>query len=189
VVGEVKAVDERKGWVYFTAQVDPARPYDQHLCRINLEGKAFARLTEAEGDHLVQISPSQEYFLDINGSLSRPPATELRRADGKKLQVVSTANIDILKDKYRWSPAEEFRVKAADGKTDLHGVLFKPYDFNPAKKYPVIDYIYNGPHSRDVPGNVYACLMDPEPAIAHLGCVLIIVDGRVRSAGGKSSRT
>jgi dipeptidyl aminopeptidase/acylaminoacyl peptidase len=185
VVGEVKAVDERKGWVYFTARVDPARPYDQHLCRLNLEGKAFARLTEAEGDHLVQISPSQEYFLDINGSLSRPPATELRRADGKKLQVVSTANIDILKDKYQWSAAEEFRVKAADGKTDLHGVLFKPYDFNPAKKYPVIDYIYNGPHSRDVPGNVYACLMDPEPAIAHLGCILIIVDGRGTIGRGK----
>jgi dipeptidyl aminopeptidase/acylaminoacyl peptidase len=185
VVNEVKGVDERKGWVYFTAQVDPARPYDQHLCRVNLEGKAFAQLTEADGDHLVQMSPSLEYFLDINGSLSRPPATELRRADGKLLQVVTRANIDVLKEKFQWSPPEAFRVKAADGQTDLFGVLFKPYNFDPAKKYPVIDYIYNGPHSRDVPGNMYTCLMDPEPAIAHLGCILIIVDGRGTTGRGK----
>ena len=184
-VSEVKAVDERKGWVYFTAQVDAERPYDQHLCRVNLEGKAFSRLTEADGDHILQISPSKEFFLDINGSLSRPPATELRRADGKQLQVVSRANIDQLKDKLQWTPAEAFRVKAADDQTDLYGVLFKPYNFDPAKKYPVIDYIYNGPHSRDVPGNMYACLTDPEPAIAHLGCILIIVDGRGTTGRGK----
>ncbi|HCS46956.1 MAG TPA: hypothetical protein DIW61_01315 [Candidatus Aminicenantes bacterium] len=184
-VGEVKAVDERRGWVYFTAQVDAERPYDQHLCRVSLQGKAFSRLTEADGDHILQISPSKEFFLDINGSLSRPPATELRRADGRLLQVVARANIDLLKDKLQWSPAEAFRVKAADGQTDLYGVLFKPYNFDPAKKYPVIDYIYNGPHSRDVPGNMYACLTDPEPAIAHLGCVLIIVDGRGTTGRGK----
>jgi dipeptidyl aminopeptidase/acylaminoacyl peptidase len=184
-VGEVKAVDERRGWIYFTAQVDAERPYDQHLCRVSLQGKAFSRLTEADGDHILQISPSKEFFLDINGSLSRPPATELRRADGRLLQVVARANIDLLKDKLQWSPAEAFRVKAADGLTDLCGVLFKPYNFDPAKKYPVIDYIYNGPHSRDVPGNMYACLTDPEPAIAHLGCILIIVDGRGTTGRGK----
>jgi dipeptidyl aminopeptidase/acylaminoacyl peptidase len=185
VVDEVKAVDERRGWVYFTAQVDAARPYDPHLCRVDLEGKRFARLTEAEGDHIIQISPSNEYFLDINGSLSRPPATELRRADGKLLRVVASADINALKEKLQWSPAEAFRVKAADGRTDLYGVLFKPYDFDPAKKYPVIDYIYNGPHSRDVPGNMYTCLTDPEPAIAHLGCILIQVDGRGTIGRGK----
>ena len=185
LVGDVKAVDERNGWVYFTAQVDPAHPYDQHLCRVGLKGQGFARLTEAEGDHIVQVSPSQEYFLDINGSLSRPPATELRRADGKLLQVVAKAEIDALKEKFKWSPAEGFRVKAADGQTDLYGVLFKPYDFDPAKRYPVIEYIYNGPHSRDVPGNMYACLQDPEPAIAHLGCIMVMVDGRGTTGRGK----
>jgi dipeptidyl aminopeptidase/acylaminoacyl peptidase len=185
VVDEVKAVDERNGWVYFMAQIDPARPYDQHLCRVGLKGQGFARLTEAEGDHIVQLSPSKEYFLDINGSLSRPPATELRKADGKWLQVVAKADIDVLKAKLQWSPAEPFRVKAADGQTDLYGVLFKPYDFDPARRYPVIDYIYNGPHSRDVPGNMYACLQNPEPAIAHLGCIVIMVDGRGTTGRGK----
>jgi dipeptidyl aminopeptidase/acylaminoacyl peptidase len=185
VVGEVKSVDERKGWVYFTAQVDAERPYDQHLCRVNLKGEAFARLTEADGDHIVQISPSREYFLDINGSLTRPPATELRRADGRLLQVVTKADIGLLKEKFQWSPPEAFRLKAADGRTDLYGVLFKPYDFDPARKYPVIDYIYNGPHSHDVPGNMYTCLLDPEPAIAHLGCILVMVDGRGTNGRGK----
>ncbi len=185
VVDEVKAVDEKNGWVYFTAQVDSEHPYDKHLCRANLKGGGLARLTEAEGDHFVQISPSKEFFLDLNGSLSRPPATELRRSDGKLLQIVTKANIDALKEQLQWSPPEGFKVKAADGQTDIYGVLFKPYNFDPGKKYPVIDYIYNGPHSRDVPGNMYGCLTDAEAAIAHLGFITFVVDGRGTIGRGK----
>ncbi len=121
---------------YFTAQVDSEQPYDKHLCRVNLKGGGLTRLTEASGDRLIQISPSKEFFLDLNGSLSRPPATELRRSDGKLLQVVTRANIDILKEQLQWSPPEGFKVKAADGQTDIYGVLFKPYNFDPGKKYP-----------------------------------------------------
>ncbi len=185
VVDEVKAVDEKGGWVYFMAQVDSEHPYDKHLCRVNLKGGGLTRLTEAIGDHLVQMSPSNEFFLDLNGSLSRPPATELRRSDGKLLQIVTKADIGALKEQLQWSPPEEFKVKAADGQTDIYGVLFKPYNFDPGKKYPVIDYIYNGPHSHDVPGNMYECLTDPEGAIAHLGFITFVVDGRGTAGRGK----
>ena len=109
----------------------------------------------------------------------------MRRSDGKLLQVVTKANIDILKEQLQWSPPEGFKVKAADGQTDIYGVLFKPYNFDPGKKYPVIDYIYNGPHSQDVPGNMYECLTDPESAIAHLGFITFVVDGRGTIGRGK----
>jgi len=185
VVNEIKAVDEKRGWVYFMAQVNPDRPYDQHLCRVNLMGKDFSRLTEADGEHLIQVSPSKECFLDINGNLSRPPVTDLRKMDGRWLQTVSKANIDILKEQFQWSPPEGFKVKAADGQTDIYGVLFKPYNFDPGKKYPVVEYIYNGPHSSDVPGNMFTALMDPEWAIAQLGFITMVVNGRGTIGRGK----
>ena len=71
-------------------------------------------------------------------------------ADGTLLQTLSKANIDALKE-LKWKPPEEFVVKAADGETDLYGILYKPYDFEPGKKYPVIECIYAGPQRREVP--------------------------------------
>lgn len=140
----VVAVDEKTGWVYFTAHGDKSRPYDTHLYRINLEGKGFARLTEANGQHAVRFAPSKEFFLDTHSSVDRPPIVELRRADGTLLQTLSQANIEGLKE-LRWKPPEEFVVKAADEKTDLYGVLYKPFDFDPNKKYPIIEVVYAAP--------------------------------------------
>ena len=187
-VVQVVAVDERARWVYFTAHGEPQRPYDTHLYRVNLEGKGFTRLTEATGQHdlqlfgdvilQIQFSPSKQFFLDTHSSVDRPPAVELRSADGKLLQILSKANIDALKE-LKWSPPEEFVVKAADGKTDLYGVLYKPYDFDPKKKYPVIDRIYGNPWVAVVSRTFtpagpafYA------QALAQLGFIVFMVDGR-----------
>jgi dipeptidyl aminopeptidase/acylaminoacyl peptidase len=102
----------------------------------------FTRLTEAVGVHEIQFSPSKEFFLDTHSYVSRPPTIELKRADGGLLQILSKANIDALKKELKWTPPEEFVVKADDGKTDLWGLLCKPYDFDPNKKYPVINFVY-----------------------------------------------
>ena len=139
-VMEVVAVDEERGWVYFTARAEK-RLYDTHLYRVNLEGNNFTRLTEGTGQHEIAFAPSMEFFLDTHSDVDRPPAVELRRADGTLLRTLSVANLDLL-NKLKLNPEEEFVVKAADGTTDLYGVLFKPYDFDPDKKYPVIDQIY-----------------------------------------------
>ncbi len=98
-VDRVVAVDEDSGWVYFVARVDRQRPYDTHLCRVNLEGEKFQQLTEAPGQHdsetfgnfqhQIRFSPSKHFFLDSHSSPSRPPAVELRRADGMLLQTLS----------------------------------------------------------------------------------------------------
>ncbi len=185
-VVRIEAVDENRGWVYFTAHTDQRRPYDKHLYRVDLEGKDFRRLTEAQGQHDIQFAPSKRFFLDSHSSIDRPPAVELRRADGTLLQVLSKARIDALVNELKWQPPEEFVVKAADEKTALYGTLYKPYDFDPNKKYPVIEVIYGGPHvtvvqRTFVPQEAAANAM----ALAQLGFITFMVDGRGTPERGK----
>ena len=192
----VVAVDEEAGWVYFTAHAED-RLYDTHLYRVNLQGEGFRRLTEATGQHdgvwwgprpsPIQFAPSKEFFLDTHSSTDRPPAVELRRADGTLLQTLSKANIDALEAELQWKPPEEFVVKAADGKTDLYGVLYKPYDFDPTKQYPVIESIYAGPWITAVPrAFIENWLAFPSAqALAQLGFIAFVVDGRGTPERGK----
>ncbi len=182
----VIAVDEKAGWVYFTAHAEE-RLYDTHLYRVNMEGKEFTRVTEATGQHAIQFAPSKQFFLDTHSSTDRPPVVELRRADGTLLQTLWKANIDALKAELKWKPPEEFVVKAADGKTDLYGVLYKPHDFDPNKKYPVIDNISGRPHSVYVPrAFIQNWWGFPEPqALAQLGFIVFVVDGRGTAERGK----
>jgi len=186
-VVEVVAVDERAGWVYFTAHGDKQRPYDTHIYRVNLEGKGFTRLTEGIGQHDIQFAPSKEFFLDTHSSVARSPVVELRRANGTLLQTLTKANLDDLKE-LKWSPPEEFVVKAADGETDLYGVLYKPYDFDPKKKYPVIEVIYGGPRVSVVPKTFtsHRAYFGQAPALAQLGFITFIVDARGTPERGKA---
>lgn len=188
---KVVAVDEKASWVYFTAHADRQRPYDTHLYRVSLQGEGFMQLTEATGSHgSIHFAPSKEFFLDSHSSLDRAHRVELRRADGTLLQTLAQANIEALKE-LKWSPPEEFVVKAADGETDLYGVLFKPCDFDPGKKYPVIEYIYAGPQMLVVPrtfmgGDWWLARMPVgAQALAQLGFVIFIVDGRGTPGRGK----
>ncbi len=180
-VSRVVAVDEKAGWVYFTAHGDQQRPYDTHLYRVSLEGKEFTRLTDAKGRHDVQFAPSKEFFIDTHSSVDRPPAVELRKADGTFLRTLSKADIDALIKELKWSPPEEFVVKAADGKTDLYGVLYKPHDFDPNKKYPVIEVIYGAatevPHTFTHPHGV-DFHTEHAQALAQLGFIAFQVDNR-----------
>jgi dipeptidyl aminopeptidase/acylaminoacyl peptidase len=183
-VVRVIAVDEKAGWVYFTAHGNQQRPYDTHLYRVSLEGKGFTQLTEATGEHAIQFPPSKEFFLDRHSTPDRPPVVELRRADGTLLQTLSRANIDAAQE-LKWTPPEEFVVKAADGKTDLYGILYKPYDFDPNKKYPVIEDIYAGPQMTWVPRTFTAGTATKSQALAQLGFITFRVDGRGTPERGK----
>lgn len=187
---KVVAVDEKAGWVYFTAHGDLQRPYDTHLYRVNLQGQGFARLTEATGQHEIQFAPSKEFFLDTHSTVARPPVVELRRSDGSLLQTMSKADIDGLSKELKWRSPEEFVVKAADGKTDLYGVLYKPHDFDPRKKYPVIEVIYGGAQVSEVPKafTSYPYYRGLAPALAQLGFITFIVDARGTPERSKAFR-
>lgn len=173
-------VDEKRGWVYFTAHNDRRRPYDTHLYRAGLEHKAFEQLTSETGIHAPVFSPSREFFLDSHSSLDRPPAVEVRRADGTLLKTVARADIEGLKV-LRWAPPEEFTAKAADDRTDLYGVIYKPFDFDPGRKYPVVEIIYAGPMTTEVPRTFFGSRSN----LAQLGFVVVVLDGRGTTERGK----
>ena len=166
----------------FIGHDDRKRPYDTHLYRVSLDGGDYERLTEEEGNHEVVFSPSRAFYLDTHSNITRPPAVELRRADGKLLRVLSKADIRDLKQ-LRRIPPEEFVVKAADGETNLHGVLYKPYDFDPDRKYPVIDFAYGGASYVDlqrvfVPWHWTDQRWAVPEAFAQLGYITFAVENR-----------
>jgi dipeptidyl aminopeptidase/acylaminoacyl peptidase len=189
----VLAVDNKAGWVYFTAHAEQ-RLYDTHLYRVDLAGQHFSRLTDGSGEHEISLSPSRQFFLDTHSTVDQPPRVELRSADGKLVRTLAEANIDALRE-LQWRAPEEFVVKAADGKTDLYGVLYKPYDFDPHKKYPLIENIYGGPQTTVTPrkfvsmmfgggyGNIGAIQAQ---ALAQLGFIVFLVDGRGTTERGKA---
>jgi len=185
-VVEIKDVDEANGWVYYVALGEDDYPYAKNLYRVKLDGKRMKKLTVGKGERLVHISPSKKYFIDSHSTVSSIPQTDLRKVDGSLIQTISVANIDALKDHLHWSPPEEFRVKAADGTTDLYGVIFKPYNFDPNKTYPVVDYIYNGPHSTFFPLSMPYALSSPEVALCHLSFVTLLFEGRGTAGRGKA---
>src|SRR5262249_32498652 len=82
-VHQIQAVDEREGWVYFTASGDRRRPYDLHLYRVTLQGRSFQKLTKQPGQHTIAFSPSRRYYLDTHSAPDRPPVVELKRANGQ----------------------------------------------------------------------------------------------------------
>jgi dipeptidyl aminopeptidase/acylaminoacyl peptidase len=180
----VSFVDEDAGWVYFTAHAEK-RLYDTHLYRVSLDGGDMVRLTDGPGQHQVAFAPSGKYFIDTHSSIDRPTRVELRAADGRLLRVLVTADVSALSE-LQWSPPEPFVVKAADGLTDLYGLLFKPWDFDPGKSYPVIEKIYAGPFMTWVPHTFAHPRLTEAHALAQLGCVTLMVDARGTPERGKA---
>ena len=186
-VESVVSVDQENGWVYFTAQTDPERPYDLHLNRVTLDGTDWSQLTEGKGRHTVAMAPSHGYFVDTYSSVDTPPRTVLRRADGDLVRTLGEADISRLREA-GWTPPREVVVKAADGETDLWVTMYFPYDFNPARRYPVVEYIYGGPQTTTRPmdfggdpfglGSDFSRMANFNRALANMGFVVVILDAR-----------
>ncbi|HEX6040367.1 S9 family peptidase [Longimicrobium sp.] len=178
-VHRVARVDPASGRMYVIASADAARPYDQHLYAIDRNGGALRALTREPGMHDIQFSPSGRTFLDVHSSIDRPYATDLRRADGTtvaRLETADTARLAALGHR----PPEPFRAMAADGTTEIHGVIYTPTDFDPARRYPVVDYIYAGPFLSAVQKE-YAPTISMQriaASLAQMGLVVVMVDGR-----------
>jgi dipeptidyl-peptidase 4 len=177
---DVVAVDQEGGWVYFTAHHDQKRPYDTHLCRVSFAAGQIERLTPLDGQNLVSVSPSVKTFTVVNSRPDRPFRTDLHASDGKHLAAVERADVTALQALGHEMP-EEFTVVAADGKTELWGVMYKPPDFVPGRKYPLIDHIYGGPQlimaTRDFDfGGTSRKRLDR--ALAQLGYIVISLDAR-----------
>ncbi len=164
-------------YVYFNAHSDLSRPYDLHLCRVPLGGGEVQLLTKTEGKHTTILSPDGKAFIDTYSTPAIPPVTDLRRVDGTLLSELVKADISKLRT-VGFTPPEEFRVKAADGKTDLWGVMYKPQDFVPNKTYPLIEYIYGGPQIAAADHAFPSTFGLVGVRLAQLGCICITLDGR-----------
>ncbi len=183
---QVVDVDVERERAFVMANAEE-RLYDTHLYRADLAGGELRRLTDGDGEHEVQMSPSKLYFVDSHSSLDRVPVSELRDVEGNLVRVLDTANVSAL-DEMGWLPPEPFVVKADDGETDLYGVIYKPKYVDPSKRYPVIDFIYTGPFITVVPNDFRQSthLASRAQAMAQMGFITFIVDPRGTTERGKS---
>jgi dipeptidyl aminopeptidase/acylaminoacyl peptidase len=177
VVRGIERIDEEKRQIWFTASGrNPDQdPYFVHYYRVNFDGSGLIALTAANGNHTIQFSPDEKYIIDRYSRVDQPPLHELRRtSDGQLICKLEEADITELKET-GWRPPEVFTAKGRDGKTDIWGIIVRPRDFDPAKKYPVIESIYAGPHGAHVPKSFSAA--SRFSTLADKGFVLVQIDG------------
>ncbi len=147
-------------------------PYYEQLCRVNLDGTGFIVLTPEPGMHTIKLSPNKKFFVDTWSRVDAPPVSVLRRLDdGTNLLPLETADATaLLSTRGRWP--ERFVAKGRDGQTDIYGIIQRPANFDPAKKYPVIERIYAGPHGYFTPKT-----FGTHDALLERGFIVVQADG------------
>ncbi|MBO7592381.1 MAG: prolyl oligopeptidase family serine peptidase [Bacteroidaceae bacterium] len=165
----------------FDGKIPEEDPYNIHYYRIDLDGKNFVELTPERGTHDATFSHSCETsFIDTYSSIDQPPVTVLRSSiDGHVISTLETANISRL-EATGWQAPEVFVAPGRDGKTDMWGLIQRPSNFDPNKKYPVIEYIYSGPGDQYVPKKFTPWLYYLQD-VAELGFIVVQLDAMTTS--------
>ena len=172
-------VDEAAGHVYYTARSGD-NPMKLQLHRVGLHGKGDTRLTDPAFHHTIDFAPDGKHFIDVYQTHAAPPASRLVTADGKV--VTELAKSDTTKfEKLGLRAPELLKFKAADGTTDLYGLLHFPSNFDPAKKYPLLVSVYAGPAT-----NGARETFTPPSALTEYGFLVAAFDSR--SAGGRGKK-
>ena len=197
-VTHVEGVDEPKLCVYFTAT--EKSPIERHLYHVNLDGTGFGRITKEDGFHMVTLSPSADYFVDMYSNANTPPRQDLYRmgapveveakartggaatADGAKVATINENKVAELAQ-YHLSPVEFFTVNARDG-VPLNCFMIKPPNFVPSKKYPVIVYTYGGPHAQVVVNAWQGANLLWHELMAQKGYIIFALDNRGSAGRG-----
>ena len=177
-VTQVLRVDEKARTIYFVGvgKENGRDPYYRHFYKINFDGRGATLLTPDDADHTIDLSPSGRYFIDAYSKPDAAPVIVLRDADGKLVMPLEKADISRL-EAAGWKPPMPFTVKARDGKTDLYGLMFRPTNFDPSKRYPIINNIYPGPQTGSVGGRSFSASRGDTQAIAELGFIVVQIDG------------
>ena len=174
----IQHVDEKAGIIYFSAcgMNKGEDPYLIHYYKIGLNGKGLVCLTPEEGNHSVTYTEDMVYLIDTYSTVTTPPVTVLRSGkDGKILRTLETADITAL-EAVGWKAPEVFVAKGRDGKTDMWGLIQRPSNFDPNKKYPIIEYIYSGPGDQYVPKTFTPWLYNLAD-LSELGFIVVTIDG------------
>jgi dipeptidyl aminopeptidase/acylaminoacyl peptidase len=181
-VTNLVGVDETAGQAFYRAQPDASRPYDAQLFRVSLASGARVQLSAGPGVHEMAVAPDGGAYVETCSAPDRPPRAELRAADGRLVASLCAADASGLRG-LGWIPPEPFVAKAADGETDLYGLIYKPADFDPARRYPVIEYIYAGAQTLWTPHGFAPGLPS---ALAQLGYIIVMLDARGTPGRGKA---
>lgn len=186
VVRDVEYVDTLNRQIVFTASgKEEGDPYFINYYSINFDGSGLRKLTNGYGTHEAYFSPDRKYFVDTWSTVETPPVAVLRKTlTGAEVMKLEEADISQLKEA-GWMPPEVLVAKGRDGKTDIWGIIIRPLDFDPSKKYPVIEYIYAGPHSSFVPKSFRPYLGNMH-SLAELGFILVQIDGMGTSNRSKA---
>ena len=185
VVREIIYTDNEKRQLIFKAGgMEPGDPYYTHYYRINFDGSGLKRLTQGEGNHEAYFSPDKKYLIDTWSAVNIPPVSVLRNIEGESVMLLEKADVTELQRTGVQFP-EPFTAKGRDGKTDIWGIIIRPSNFDPAKKYPVIEYIYAGPHSSFVPKS-FRPLHGEMHQLTELGFIIVQIDGMGTSNRSKA---
>src|SRR5579884_318643 len=177
-VDYIVRVDEGAGVVYYMGR-DGDNPLKLQLHRVGLDGKGDVRLTDPAFTHRVDIAPDGQHFIDVYETHDTPPATRLVDAGGKVLAELAKSDLTKFNQLGLERP-ELLTFTAADGKTPLYGMLYKPSHFNPSRKYPVLVTIYSGPETSSAHET-----FSPPNALTELGFLVASFDSRGGDGRGK----
>ena len=177
VVREVIEINEAEDYIIFAAngRNKSEDPYNLHYYRMKTDGSGLTDLTPENANHRVVFSPDKRYFTDIYSRPDMEPVSVLRSAkDGSVLMGLGKADVFEL-EKFGWSRPEVFSAKGRDGKTDIWGTIYRPSNYNPKKRYPVVEYIYAGPHDAHVTKDFAAYMRFSK--LVEMGFIVVTIDG------------
>ncbi|HEV3083260.1 MAG TPA: DPP IV N-terminal domain-containing protein [Gemmataceae bacterium] len=182
--GRVVSLDTKNRQLYFTGNGREAgeNVYFQHLYCVHLDGTGLTLMDPGNATHLSTLSPSRQFVVDNCSRVDMAPVSLVRDATGRTVMELEKADLSRLAE-FGWKMPETFVVKAADGMTDLYGNMWKPFDFDPKKKYPIIAHVYPGPQQEGVTHNFSA--VSGNQQLAQLGFIVIQVGHR----GGTPTRS
>ena len=180
----IVSVDPKKQLIYFygNAREQGENLYYQHLYRVHFDGSQLTCLDPGNAYHQSSLSPTKRYVVDNCSRIDMAPRSLLRNAAGEAIMTLEEADLSKLYE-YGWKMPSTFAVKAADGVTNLYGNMWKPFDFDPNKKYPVIANVYPGPQQEGVSYSFSA--LSSRQQLAQLGFIVIQVGHR----GGAPTRS
>lgn len=178
VVREICKVKEKKQKIYFRAcGKEKGDPYYTYLYSINFDGSGLKLLSPENAYHTCKVSPNGKYVFDNYSRVDLPDIFLIRSAkNGKKIMDVAKTDIDDIL-KMGWKAPEIYSVKARDNKTDIYGVIFRPFNFKESNNYPVIDATYSGPQTIRTPKTFRRGLVNMDVPNAQIGFVVVTIDG------------
>lgn len=182
---EITGLDPASEALYFTASGREKNedPYYLHQYSINTNGSGIKLLNPGNFDHQVEMSESSKYFVNNSSRVNTTPESVLYNSNGQKVMTLEKADLSLLFAAGYKFP-EPFKVKAGDGITDLYGVMYKPFDFDSTRTYPIVEYVYPGPQTEAV-NKSFGRSMDRIDRLAQFGFIVITVGNR----GGHPSRS